>query len=57
MSVAGYAGVDEAWVKSVNTGEVQRVFGEGGREIVFYEDVAGFGERVEDRLAGRGGEG
>ena len=52
LAVARDAGVDEPRVEGADAGVVEGVFGEGGGEVVFDEDVAGLGEGMEDRLAG-----
>lgn len=43
LAVARDAGVDEARVEGADAGVVEGVFGEGGGEVVFDEDVAGLG--------------
>lgn len=48
LAVARDAGVDEARVEPAERGVVEGVFGECAREVVFYHDVAGAGQRVQD---------
>ena len=52
LAVAGDAGVDEGGIESGESGVVEGVLGKGVGEVVFDEDIALFGERVEDGDAG-----